>query len=153
MIACSHQTKVCVVFTLGGSSNASLLMGMMPSPAGPASSTTPVVSAPSAPANSNIDLLQGLLGPSHPSTPAPSSTPVIPSPGASADLGGPSLSGLTLTPTCAPLQPMSTMPSKLRWRCLYAYFIDWGILLIEIFNKRLEDQGFHTDSIETNIPS
>lgn len=95
----------------GGSSNASLLMGMMPSPAAPTSSTTPVVSAPGVPANSNIDLLQGLLGPSHPSTPVPSSTPVIPSPGASADFGGASLSGLTLTPTCAPLQPMSTMPS------------------------------------------
>ncbi|XP_050700878.1 telomere length regulation protein TEL2 homolog isoform X2 [Eriocheir sinensis] len=96
----------------GGSSNASLLMGMMPSPAAPTSSTTPVVSAPGVPANSNIDLLQGLLGPSHPSTPVPSSTPVIPSPGASADFGGASLSGLTLTPTCAPLQPMSTMPTS-----------------------------------------
>lgn len=96
-------------------------MGMMPSPAAPASSTTPVVSAPSAPANSNIDLLQGLLGPSHPSTPVPSSTPVIPSPGASSDLGGPSLSGLTLTPTSAPLQPMSAMPSKFSYTVLYIF--------------------------------
>ncbi|MPC52155.1 hypothetical protein E2C01_046017 [Portunus trituberculatus] len=103
------QDSVC---PSGGSSNASLLMGMMPSPAAPASTTTSVVNAPSAPANSNtVDLLQGLLGPSHPSTPAPSSTHVMSPIGASADLGGfnSNLSGMTLTqPTCVPLQSMAT---------------------------------------------
>lgn len=95
----------------GGSSNASLLMGMTPTPAACASSsTTPAVSgAASVPSSNNMDLLQGILGPATSSTHSTPSAAMIPSTGATntdmgAFVGG--LAGLTLSPTAAaPMTP------------------------------------------------
>ncbi|XP_069189092.1 LOW QUALITY PROTEIN: telomere length regulation protein TEL2 homolog [Procambarus clarkii] len=101
----------------GGSSNASLLMGMTPTPAACASSsTTPAVSgAASVPSSNNMDLLQGILGPATSSTHSTPSAAMIPSTGATntdmgAFVGG--LAGLTLSPTAAaPMTP--AMPKKI----------------------------------------
>lgn len=96
----------------GGSSNASLLIGMTPTPAAPASSITPVVSAPaaSAPVNSNMDLLDGLLGGGGT---APTSNMALSSSGATntdllGGLGDITPSAATATPI-VPMNPMQGM--------------------------------------------
>ncbi|XP_068241696.1 telomere length regulation protein TEL2 homolog isoform X2 [Palaemon carinicauda] len=94
----------------GGSSNASLLIGMTPSPAAPASSITPVVSAPaaSAPVNSNMDLLDGLLGGGG-SVPTSNTTLSSHSGATNTDLLG-GIGYLTPSPSAAaPIIPMSPM--------------------------------------------
>ncbi|XP_064079085.1 telomere length regulation protein TEL2 homolog isoform X2 [Macrobrachium nipponense] len=93
----------------GGSSNASLLIGMTPTPAAPASSITPVVSAPAAsvPVNSNMDLLDGLLGGA---ATAPTSNMALSSSGATNTdlLGG--IGDLTApAATATPIVPMNPM--------------------------------------------
>ncbi|KAK7068721.1 Clathrin interactor 1 [Halocaridina rubra] len=94
----------------GSSSNASLLMGMNPNQATPASSNTPVVptSAAGTPAsvNSNMDLLDGLLGSDSASN--LNATVIPPSSSTGADLLS-GLGGLTPTPSAAPIVPMNTM--------------------------------------------
>lgn len=103
----------------GGSSNASLLIGMThptPAAAPPATSNNPVVTAavpatPTAaggvPVNSNMDLLDGLLGGG--TTPNPSANVNAIGTTSTDLLGG--LGGLTPTPaTGAPILPMSPMP-------------------------------------------
>ncbi|XP_042236377.1 uncharacterized protein LOC121875759 [Homarus americanus] len=105
--------------TTGGSST-SLLMGITPTPAAPASSiTSPVVSGTAGGStSSNMDLLHGLLGPSTSSTPATPSAAVIPPTGATnPDMGGfvGGLGGLALSPTSpAPMAPVGTMPISRR---------------------------------------
>ncbi|XP_042880346.1 clathrin interactor 1-like isoform X4 [Penaeus japonicus] len=108
----------------GGSSNASLLMGISaPTPAAaPASSaTSPVAPAAPAPHSSNMDLLDDLLGstttsPSSSSVAAvPPSTPNVASSDLLGGLGG-GLGG-ALTPTLAatsPIMPVSTMPGLMQ---------------------------------------
>ncbi|XP_069985157.1 telomere length regulation protein TEL2 homolog isoform X1 [Penaeus vannamei] len=106
----------------GGSSNASLLMGISaPTPAAaPASSaTSPVAPAAPAPHSSNMDLLDDLLGsattsPSSSSVVAvPPSTPSVASSDLLGGLGGGLGGALTPTPAAtSPIMPVSTMPAS-----------------------------------------
>lgn len=108
----------------GGSSNASLLMGISaPTPAAaPASSaTSPVAPAAPAPHSSNMDLLDDLLGsattsPSSSSVVAvPPSTPSVASSDLLGGLGGGLGGALTPTPAAtSPIMPVSTMPGLMQ---------------------------------------
>nr|XP_053637001.1 clathrin interactor 1-like isoform X1 [Cherax quadricarinatus] len=108
----------------GGSSNASLLLGISPNPAASASSTTtPAVSGTTGvPSSSSMDLLQGLLAPVTPSSPATPSSAIISPTGANTDMGG-FVGGLTAhvhpPVTTATVMPVATMPGKLICKTYY----------------------------------